>query len=397
MGNFVFISPHFPSTYRKFCRALKNRGWNVLGVGDAPYNEIPNECKEALTEYYCCPNMNDYENEKKAVKYFIDKYGNIDYLESNNEYWLEKDARLREEFGIKSGATIEEVKFYRYKSLQKEYFIKAGLKTARFIVPTTESEIDLFVKIVGFPIFIKPNNGVGAQGSKKIKNLAELDKNKKIIIQNQYIIEEYVDGSIVSFDGICDDNSNVVFATTNVFMVDNCLVVTDGLDDAYYCNPYIDEEFLDIGKNVIKSFGLKKRFFHIEFFILKSNHDYLGQKGSIIPLEANMRPAGGYTPDLINYANSVSVYDIYADIITDNKTNYDRSLEKYYAITSSRRKNLNYLYSNEEIFNKYMFDITMYGEYPESIADDMGDYYFFARFKELDEAKEFDRFVRSKK
>ena len=30
-------------------------------------------------------------------------FGRIDWLESNNEYWLERDARLRTDFNIPSG------------------------------------------------------------------------------------------------------------------------------------------------------------------------------------------------------------------------------------------------------------------------------------------------------
>ena len=85
MKNFIFVSPHFPSSYWRFCLALKNRGFRVLGIGDAPYNELGEECRFALDEYYCCTNMDDFENEKKAVQYFQDKYGKIDYIESNNE------------------------------------------------------------------------------------------------------------------------------------------------------------------------------------------------------------------------------------------------------------------------------------------------------------------------
>ena len=31
----------------------------------------------------------------RAVAFFAFKYGRIDWLESNNEYWLERDAALR--------------------------------------------------------------------------------------------------------------------------------------------------------------------------------------------------------------------------------------------------------------------------------------------------------------
>ena len=38
--NFVFISPNFPHTYWNFCDRLKKNGVNVLGIGDAPYDEL---------------------------------------------------------------------------------------------------------------------------------------------------------------------------------------------------------------------------------------------------------------------------------------------------------------------------------------------------------------------
>ena len=394
MKNFVFISPHFPSSYWKFVRALKLKGFNVLGIGDALYNDIPFECKEYLTEYYCCPNMEIYENEKKALEYFIKKYGPIDYLESNNEFWLEKDARLRTDFNIVNGADNEEVKKFKFKSIQKAYFKKAGAKVSRFCLPKSIEDVINFVNEVNYPIFFKPDNGVGAQGTKKINNEKELKEFFPQIINQNYICEEFVDGSIISFDGICDSNSNVVFCTQNIFLVDNATIVENELDDGYYCLPTLDKNFEKLGRDIIKAFELKKRFFHLEFFKLLSDHPYLGKKGDIIPLEANMRPAGGYTPDLINFANSLSCYDIYADIMMDDVSNYDNSLKKYVAITSSRRKTKKYLHSFEEIKDKYLKNICMYGEYPKAISDDMGDYYYFAKFDTLNEALEFDEFVR---
>ena len=116
----------------------------------------------------------------------------------------------------------------------------------------------------------------------------------------------------------------------------------------------------------------------------------------MVPLETNMRPAGGYTPDLINYANSVSVYDIYADSTAYNENRQVPGDKKYFAIASSRRYNTQYCHSSEEIIEKYKFNITMSGEYPIALRDDMGDYYFFGRFDTLLEAMEFDKFVRGK-
>ena len=79
MQNFVFISPHFPDSFYRFVVALKNNGFRVLGVGDAPYDSLPYELKSALTEYYLCNDMDNFDNEVRAVQYFQDKYGHIDY------------------------------------------------------------------------------------------------------------------------------------------------------------------------------------------------------------------------------------------------------------------------------------------------------------------------------
>ena len=51
MSNFVFISPNFPEAYRWFCIRLRENGVNVLGVGDASYDELHPDLKRALTEY----------------------------------------------------------------------------------------------------------------------------------------------------------------------------------------------------------------------------------------------------------------------------------------------------------------------------------------------------------
>ena len=60
MKNVVFISPHFPTNYWQFCRELRNNGMNVLGIGDAPYDELMPELKDSLTEYYKVGYLVDY-------------------------------------------------------------------------------------------------------------------------------------------------------------------------------------------------------------------------------------------------------------------------------------------------------------------------------------------------
>lgn len=59
--NFIFVSPHFPKTYWNFCDRLHRNGVNVLGIGDAPFDEIPWELKQCLTEYYRVNDLGNYD------------------------------------------------------------------------------------------------------------------------------------------------------------------------------------------------------------------------------------------------------------------------------------------------------------------------------------------------
>ena len=122
MQNFIFISPNFPTNYWQFCRELKNDGMNVLGIGDQPYDELKPELKDSLNEYYKVNSLENYDEVYRAVAFFAFKYGRIDWLESNNEYWLERDAALRTDFNIKSGFQTEDMPRIKYKSKMKEYY-----------------------------------------------------------------------------------------------------------------------------------------------------------------------------------------------------------------------------------------------------------------------------------
>ena len=89
--NVVFVSPHFPQTYSHFCAGLRANGANVLGIADTPYEQLTPELRGALTDYYQVRNLEDYGEMYRAVAWFAHKYGKIDWIESNNEYWLEQD------------------------------------------------------------------------------------------------------------------------------------------------------------------------------------------------------------------------------------------------------------------------------------------------------------------
>ncbi|MGM9874246.1 MAG: acetyl-CoA carboxylase biotin carboxylase subunit family protein [Bacilli bacterium] len=394
MKKIIFISPHFPKTYYRFVEAMKKRGFITLGIGDSPYNDISDELKSCLDEYYTCPDMDNFDNEIKAVKYFVDKYHDIDYLESNNEYWLEKDAKLREMFNIKNGVRGSDIEFYNHKSKMKEKYAIAGVPFARYILVSTLEKLEQFVEEVKYPIFIKPDVGVGAYGDFKINNYDDLINffNEKVDGVS-YIAEEFIDGDIVSFDGISSSTAEVLFFTSNEFPPSIADIVKEKSDVFYYTNKKTPTKLEKYGHAVIKAFDVKNRFFHLEFFRLKKGKKNLGRKGDYVALETNMRPAGGYTPDLINFANSVSCYEIWGDSLAYDTNNFKMDYPKYYAGCASRRDIHNYYYGDYDIISKFKNNLCWYGRYPDIFSGAMGNRFFMAKFETFEELMEFKEFV----
>ena len=395
--NFIFLSPNFPKTYYHFTQCLKNNGVTTLGIGDEPYDNLSQECRDSLVEYYKVNSLENYDEVYRAVAFFAFKYGRIDWLETNNEYWLLRDAQLRTDFNINTGLKNDQIDGIKFKSKMKEYYAKAGVPTARYhLVDTLEGGLK-FAKEAGYPVIVKPDIGVGAAATYKLKNDEEMKDFYNNLPEVQYVMEEFINGSIVSYDGICDSNRDIIFETCHFYTEPVMDVVNKGLELCYYSRKEIPAELKDAGRRTIKAFESESRFFHCEFFVLNEDKKGLGKKGDIFGLEVNMRPPGGYTPDMMNFANDIDVYQIWADMVCHDKGFFDPEHRPYAAVYGSQRKNKEYAHNKDDIFAKYGQNILMYEEMPEVLAGAMGDYAYMARFDTDDEIMEFINYIIEKK
>lgn len=411
--NFIFISPHFPHTYWEFCNRLKQNGVNVLGIADAPYESLTSELKDSLTEYYKVDNLENYDEVHRAVSFFSFKYGRIDWIESNNEYWLEQDARLRTDFNVTTGIKNDGIAAIKEKSEMKKYYAKGGIPTARQIKASRGVYNTIsFAEKVGYPLIAKPDVGVGAGGTHKIHNVDELHDffNQKKDDAMNYVVEEFITGDICSYDAIIDSHSKPIFESMTVWPPSIMDIVNKQLDLSYYVAPTIPDTLSELGRKTVEAFGVKSRFVHLEFFRLDRDRKGLGKKGDFVALEVNMRPAGGYTPDMINFAHSTDIYRIWADMVT-----YDRSQtaaaykhdagnalslpwkEEYFCAFASRRDIYDYVYSIDDVKEKYGERIVMCERMPEILSGAMGQQMFTVKLKTKEEVDEFVEFVHKKK
>ena len=393
MKNFIFISPNFPTNYWLFCRELKKNGINVLGIGDQPYDELSEGLKDSLAEYYKVSNLENDDEVYRAVAFLTYKHGRIHWLESNNEYWLERDARLRTDFNITSGFQEKDIPRIKYKSQMKKYYQEAGIPTARYhMVDTLEECLDSAHK-VGYPVVAKPDNGVGASHTFRISDDSQMESFfAEKWPDTPYIMEEYINGEVNSYDAIIDSQGNPLFETGNVTPWSLMDVVNNADNSIYYILDQLPEDTKRAGRATVKSFGVRSRFVHFEFFRLTQDQEGMGKKGDVVALEVNMRPCGGFTPDMINFAHDTNVYKIWADMIAFDRSEEPVGEHKFCAF-AGRRDGKDFVMSHEAVMEKYGACMKMAERLPDVLSGAMGNQMYIATFPTREEMDGFYRDV----
>lgn len=391
--NVVFISPNFPLYYYNFCKNLKIRGVNVWGIGDAPYESLPQHMIDSVTEYYKVGSLENFYEVEEACRFFNQKYGKLDWIESQNEYWLETEATLRKIFGVNSGTKIDDMAPMKYKSKMKDVYKSCNIPVARYILISTYENAINFTREVGYPVVVKPDNGVGASSTYKLENDDELSYFFATKDNNTtYIMEEFINGHVETFDGITDSNKNVLISASHVMLHSIMDTVNTCSDTAFYFQPFEGKDIEFIGKKVVKAFDTRSRYFHFEFFRLEEDKEGLGKKGDLVGLEVNMRAPGAYIPDMINYAYDVDTYALWSDVLIYDKIFVDVN-RKYVVGYASRRNGIDYTHSYEEIKDKYKDKIKIDTEVPEALAAAMGNHVFIFRTEKEEELIEMIRFI----
>ena len=371
--NFVFISPHFPPIFYNFCVQLKNAGATVLGIGDGAYDEFREELKCALTEY-CQIDMFDYDTVYRTIAYFASKYGKIDRIDSMNEFWLNLEAHIRQDFNI-FGQKPEDLAVNQSKLGMKSVFKKVGVPCVDAIPSFVSPDILCdFIERHGYPFIVKPDKGVGAINTYKIENEGEMDEILRDL-PSDYVIEPYVCGKIVTFDGLTDRDGEIMFFAS-FELSENVL---DSLryqkDSFYYYARNIDPKLEKLGRKVIKGFNIRERFFHCEFFRL-SNGEYC-------VIEINVRPPGGFSLDMQNYSCDIDLFKIWAELVVKGNDTlyYER---KYNVATVLLRDHIRYVHHPKEVFKTFGDMIVEYKRIPEALAAAMGNNTFILRHPNLE-------------
>ena len=168
-------------------------------------------------------------------------------------------------------------------------------------------------------------------------------------------------------------------------------MVNKGVPTYYYVNKKVPADVEKAGKAVLKAFGVTSRCFHLEFFRLTRAKKGLGKKGDIVALEVNMRPAGGFTPDMLNFSQSTDMYQIYADMVAFDEIRHEHNGPKSYCIYAGRRDENRYRLNLSQLEEYAGEHARLFTRMPDALAGTMGNQVAIACFNTM---KEVDAFVK---
>jgi hypothetical protein len=368
-----FLSPHFPPNWYQFVVGLQRAGATVLGIGDAPFEELRPELRDALTEYYRVGDMGNYDELVRALGWFTHRHGRLDRLDSLNEHWLEIEAALRTDFNI-DGIRLDSIGPIKRKSLMKERFERAGLMPARGRVCRTAADLREFIGEVGFPVIAKPDVGVGAARTYRLNDDVDVEHYLTDKPATDYIVEEFIDGQIVTYDGLTNRLGEVVFASSLTLQVTPLDSVNQGQDMTYWVARELPADLETAGLTVARAFDVRERPFHFEFFRLAD--------GSLRPIEVNMRPPGGPSVDIANWANDVDIYQAWANILVHGTADVVVT-RPWNCMFVARHENRPYRLSHDEVVTRFAPLLIHHQRIEPIFSSAMGDYAYILRGESL--------------
>jgi hypothetical protein len=301
--------------------------------------------------------------------FFIHRHGRIGRIDSLNEHWLETEARLRTDFNI-PGINKNTIGAIKRKSLMKSRFLGAGLAAARGKVCKTPAQLNRFIAEVGLPVVAKPDVGVGAATTYKLETKDDVARYLADKPAVDYIVEEFVNGELITYDGLAGRSGEIVFDSTFSYSTGVMEAVNAQLDLFYWIKREIPSDVQEVGRAMARAFDLRERPFHFEIFRTED--------GRLIPLEVNMRPPGGWTVDMFNFANDIDLYREWANVVVNGR--FDAIITRpFNVVYVSRRDGKPYVMLHQDVLREFGHLIVKEGRMDPVLATAMGDQGFILR------------------
>ncbi len=309
----VFVAPFPLETTLRFARAAARlHGVRLLAVvQEAPRGHD----RKLFSDVVTVKDGLSTGQLAEAVDWLRKKYGQPQRIVGVLEVIQVQLAKLREHFGV-PGTDPDTADLFRDKARMKDRLRAAGLPVAKHALIRTRSDAEQFMRLVGFPMVLKPPAGMGAKATFRVNSAEDLFRaigGMGASAQSPVLAEEFLTGVEGSFDtvttgGVPRADSISYYLPTPLQVLENpwiqwCCLLPRSIETPEFA------AVRDVGIQAIQVLGLRDGFTHMEWFRRPD--------GSVAIGEIAQRPPGANITRMIGLANELDPYRAWARAVID--------------------------------------------------------------------------------
>ncbi len=312
----VLVEPSFPNNQREFLRGLLSTGVRVSAISERPIEALPRDLREGLFQFERVRSVVDEHALAEACKRLSQK-ARVDRLEATVEAHVMAAAHVRERLHI-HGTTSKTAWLCRDKPAMKDAVRSAGIGCAASARVRSNDDAMAFAKATGYPLIVKPLDGAGASGTRKVADDAELAAALEALHVprgREVAIEEFLTGHEGFYDTVTVAGKVVLDFASHYYPNVLEAMRTRWISPQIVCTNRIDaeagyRELKTMGQQVIDALGIWTSPTHMEWFF--------GEKGLKFS-EIGCRPPGVGVWDLYAAANEIDLYAAWGHAIVHEK------------------------------------------------------------------------------
>jgi hypothetical protein len=227
-------------------------------------------------------------------------HGKLDAVVALAEEDQEQAAAIREQLGV-DGARPAQARLHRDKVAMKQRLQASGVRAPRFTHSADEAEVLAFARRTGFPVMLKPRDGLSSSGVFKVHSDEELLERVRSVDLGRYECEEYIAGRVLHADGLVKDGAVVLFKP--FAYLGSCYEFATGepLGCVTIDDPMLHARVRCFTEQVLKALEHPRGAFHLELF--------LDRNDELVFLELGARAGGGEIPYLFR--------DVFGAVLVD--------------------------------------------------------------------------------
>jgi biotin carboxylase len=215
-------------------------------------------------------------------------------ITDNCDYSFFTAAIVAEKFNLPFAST-KSAYFSNDKFLQRSALNRTAVKQPNFRGVRTLEEARQAAAEIGFPAILKPIDSRGTFGITILKDETELENAYFYAITNSpsrsLIIENFINGTLVTVDGFCFSNKHVALAVASRKYTDGNKPITKEIIYPGFFSDEVKAKLLRTHEEVVQSLGYSYGHTHGEYLVTAQGEIYL--------VECTNRGGGVYTSSVI--------------------------------------------------------------------------------------------------